>query len=82
MTNDKESRFIAAAKTELDRSAQQLDELTIARLHAARAGDRTRPRRSPGWRRAAGDRALATWSPFCCSHRPPRLSLASNNSTC
>ena len=36
MTDDKESRFIAAAKAELDRSTQQLDELTIARLRAAR----------------------------------------------
>ena len=46
MTDDKESRFIAAAKAALDRSTQQLDELTIARLHAARrrAID-TRPRR-------------------------------------
>lgn len=36
MTDDKESRFIAATKAELERSAQQLDELTIARLRAAR----------------------------------------------
>ena len=36
MTDDKESRFIAAAKAELDRSVEQLDELTIARLRAAR----------------------------------------------
>jgi hypothetical protein len=36
MTDDKEARFIAAVKTELDRGTQQLDELTIARLRAAR----------------------------------------------
>ncbi len=36
MTDAKESRFIAAAKAALDASTQQLDELTIARLRAAR----------------------------------------------
>jgi hypothetical protein len=36
MTDDKESRFIAVVKAELDRGTQQLDELTIARLRAAR----------------------------------------------
>ena len=46
MTDDKESRFIAAAKAALDRSAQQLDELTIARLRAARSKAlEARPRR-------------------------------------
>jgi len=46
MTDDKESRFIAAAKAALDRSTQQLDELTIARLRAARRrAVEARPRR-------------------------------------
>jgi len=54
MTDDRESRFIAAAKTELERSTQQLDELTIARLRAARqrAID-ARPRRR-AWLAAGG----------------------------
>jgi hypothetical protein len=46
MTDDKESRFIAAVKAELDRDTQQLDELTIARLRAARRKAlEARPRR-------------------------------------
>jgi hypothetical protein len=54
MTDDKESRFIAAAKAELDRSAQQLDELTIARLRAARRNAlEARPRRL-AWLAAGG----------------------------
>lgn len=36
MTDDKESRFIAAMKAELERGTQQLDALTTARLRAAR----------------------------------------------
>jgi len=54
MTDDKESRFIAAAKTALDRSTQQLDELTIARLRAARRKAlEARPRRL-AWLAAGG----------------------------
>ena len=54
MTDDKESRFIAAAKAELGRSAQQLDELTIARLRAARRNAlEARPRRL-AWLAAGG----------------------------
>ena len=54
MTDDKESRFIAAAKAELDRSVEQLDELTIARLHAARlCALEPRPRRLT-WLAAGG----------------------------
>ena len=54
MTDDKESRFIAAAKAELERSAQQLDELTIARLRAARhKALEARPRRV-AWLAAGG----------------------------
>lgn len=54
MTDDKESRFIAAAKAALDRSTQQLDELTIARLRAARQrAVEARPRRL-AWLAAGG----------------------------
>lgn len=54
MTEDKESRFIAAAKAELDRSARQLDELTVARLRAARRKAlEARPRRL-AWLAAGG----------------------------
>lgn len=54
MTDDKQTRFIAAAKATLDHSTQQLDALTIARLRAARlrALD-TRPHR-PMWLAAGG----------------------------
>jgi len=54
MTDDKDSRFIAATKAALDRSTQQLDELTSARLRAARrrALD-ARPRRL-AWLAAGG----------------------------
>jgi len=54
MTDDKESRFIAAARAELERSAQQLDELTSARLRAARrTALEARPRRVT-WLAAGG----------------------------
>ena len=54
MTDDKESRFIAAAQAELDRSVEQLDELTIARLRAARlCALEPRPRRLT-WLAAGG----------------------------
>lgn len=54
MTDDKESRFIAATKAALDRSAQQLDELTIARLRTARSRAlEARPRRL-AWLAAGG----------------------------
>lgn len=54
MTDDKESRFTAAAKAELDQSTQQLDELTLARLRAARLRAlEARPRRF-AWLAAGG----------------------------
>lgn len=54
MIDHRESRFIAAAKAELDRSAQQLDELTIARLRAVRRKAlAARPRRL-AWLAAGG----------------------------
>ena len=54
MTDNKESRFIAAAKAELERSAQQLDELTIAHLRASRRKAlEARPRRL-AWLAAGG----------------------------
>lgn len=54
MTDDKEARFIAAAKAALDHSTQQLDELTIARLRAARhKALAARPRRL-AWLAAGG----------------------------
>lgn len=59
MTDDKESRFIAAAKAALDHGTQQLDELTIARLRAARhKALAARPRRR-AWL-ATGGLATAT----------------------
>ena len=54
MTDDRESRFIAAAKAELERSAQQLDEQASARLRAARwRALEARPRRV-AWLAAGG----------------------------
>jgi hypothetical protein len=54
MTDDKESRFLAAAKAELDRSTQQLDELTLARLRAARLRALTPHPRRRVWLVAGG----------------------------
>lgn len=54
MTDDKESRFIAAVKANLDHSTQQLDERTIAGLRAARRKAlEVRPRRLT-WLAAGG----------------------------
>jgi len=54
MTDNRESRFIAAARAALDHSAQQLDEQTIARLRAARRQAlAARPRRTT-WLAAGG----------------------------
>ncbi len=55
MTDDKESRFIAAAKAELEHGAQQLDALTLASLRAARRKAlAARPRRLASWLAAGG----------------------------
>jgi hypothetical protein len=54
MTDDMESRLIAAAKAELERGAQQLDALTLASLRAARRKAlAARPRRL-AWLAAGG----------------------------
>ena len=81
MTDDKQTRFIAAAKTELDRSAQQLDELTTARLRAARqrALD-ARPRRlawlaAGGLATAALTATLVTFLLFAPAVAPPASGL-------
>ena len=59
MTDDKEPRFIAAAKAALDQQAQQLDAPTIARLRAARrTALEARPRRFV-WLAAGGLTAAA-----------------------
>lgn len=53
MTENREQEFLQAARTELDRSARELDELTVARLRAARLqAVAARPRRR--WLAAAG----------------------------
>jgi len=77
MTDDKESRFIAAAKAELERGTQQLDELTIARLRAARRSAlAARPRRvvwlaAGGLATAALTATLVAFLQFTPAAAPP-----------
>ncbi len=53
MTPDKEQEFLMAARAELDRGTRELDDLTVARLRAARLrAVAARPRRR--WLAAAG----------------------------
>jgi len=54
MTDNKEARFLAAAKAALDQSALQLDELTSARLRAARKRALDIHPRRFGWLAAGG----------------------------
>jgi hypothetical protein len=81
MTDDRESRFIAAARAALDRGTQQLDERTIARLRAARlrAID-ARPRRrawlaTGGLATAALSAALVAFLLFAPAAPPPATGL-------
>ena len=81
MTDDKESRFIAAAKAELDRSTQQLDALTLTRLRAARLRAlEPRPRRlawlaAGGLATAALSAALVAFLLFAPAAPPPATGL-------
>jgi hypothetical protein len=81
MTDDKESRFIAAAKAALDQSVQQLDEPTIARLRAARLRAlEPRPRRlawlaAGGLATAALSAALVAVLLFAPATAPPATGL-------
>jgi len=81
MTDDKESRFIAAAKAALDQSVQQLDEPTIARLRAARLRAlEPRPRRlawlaASGLATAALSAALVAVLLFAPAATPPATGL-------
>ncbi len=51
---EKEARFIAAVKRELDHGAATLDSLTLARLRAARRRALDARPQSRGWRVAGG----------------------------
>lgn len=81
MTDDKESGFIGAAKAALDLHAQELDELTIARLRAARHKALAARPRHRTWLAAGGlaaatlSAALAAFLLFAPAAAPPITGL-------
>jgi hypothetical protein len=59
MSNERDEEFLSRARAELERSARELDELSVARLRAARRRALAAPPRRLGWLAAGGVVATA-----------------------